>query len=95
MDAAKANQALADIQALTKEYKVGDIVEGNIIKIMDFGAIVDLGGGMDGMIHVSELQDGFVKNVIDVVKLGDFVRAKVYKVEDGRIGLSLKRMAGD
>ena len=95
MDAAKANQALADIQALTKEYKVGDIVEGNIIKIMDFGAIVDLGGGMDGMIHVSELKDGFVKNVIDVVKLGDFVRAKVYKVEDGRIGLSLKRMAGD
>ena len=92
MDAAKANQALADIQALTKEYKVGDIVEGNIIKVLEFGAIVDLGGGMDGMIHVSELRDGFVKNVTDVVKLGDFVRAKVIKAEDGRIGLSLKQM---
>jgi polyribonucleotide nucleotidyltransferase len=94
MDAAKANQALADIQALTKDYKVGDIVEGNIIKIMDFGAIVDLGGGMDGMIHVSELKDGFVKLVTDVVKLGDFVRAKVIKTEAGKIGLSLKQMAG-
>jgi polyribonucleotide nucleotidyltransferase len=94
MDAAKANQALADIQSLTKDYKVGDIIEGNIIKIMDFGAIVDLGGGMDGMIHVSELKDGFVKLVTDVVKLGDFVRAKVIKVEAGKIGLSIKQLAG-
>lgn len=94
MDAKKVNEALAEIQALTKEYKVGDIVEGNIVKILDFGAIVDLGGGMDGMIHVSELKEGFVKNVTDVVKLGDFVRAKVIRAEDGKIGLSLKALAG-
>lgn len=93
-DAAQATLALQEVQALTKDYKVGDIVEGNIIKMMDFGAIVDLGGGMDGMIHVSELKDGFVKEVTDVVKLGDFVRAKVIKAEAGKIGLSLKQMAG-
>ncbi len=93
-DAKQAEAALEAIKAMTREFKVGEIVEGPIVKILDFGAIVDLGGGMDGMIHVSELKEGFVKNVYDVVKLGDFVRAKIVKVEDGRIGLSLKQMAG-
>ncbi|MBI2888942.1 MAG: polyribonucleotide nucleotidyltransferase [Candidatus Liptonbacteria bacterium] len=88
----KVEAAVAEIKALTREIKVGEIVEGNIIKILDFGAIVDLGGGKDGMIHVSELKEGFVKSVTDVVKLGDFVRAKVVRAEDDRIGLSLKQL---
>ncbi|MBI5306154.1 S1 RNA-binding domain-containing protein, partial [Candidatus Wolfebacteria bacterium] len=46
----------------------------------------------DGMIHVSELKEGFVKKVEDVVKIGDKVRAKVIRVEDGRIGLSIKAL---
>ena len=84
---------VAHIMALTKEYKVGDIVEGNIIKTLEFGAIVDLGGGKDGMIHVSELKNGFVKTVEEVVKVGDFVRVKIIKAgDDGKIGLSLKQM---
>lgn len=84
--------AVAEIMGMTKEYKVGEIVEGPIVRILEFGAIVDLGGGRDGMIHVSELKQGFVKKVEDVVKLGDFVRAKIIKAEDGKIGLSLKQM---
>ncbi len=84
--------AVAEIMGMTKEYKVGEIVEGNVVKILEFGAIVDIGGGRDGMIHVSELKQGFVKKVEDVVKLGDFVRAKIIKVDDGKIGLSLKQM---
>ncbi len=91
-DPEKAKAAIAQIEAITKEYKVGEIVEGPIIKILDFGAIVDLGGGRDGMIHVSELKQGFVQKVEDVVRLGDHVRAKVVRSEDGRIGLSLKAM---
>jgi polyribonucleotide nucleotidyltransferase len=91
-DAKQAETAIAEIQSMTREFKVGEIVEGPIIKILDFGAIVDLGGGMDGMIHVSELKDGFVKQVTDVVKLGDFVRAKIVRAEDGRIGLSMKQL---
>ena len=84
---------VAHIMALTKEYKVGDIVEGNIINTLEFGAIVDLGGGKDGMIHVSELKNGFVKTVEEVVKVGDFVRVKIIKAgDDGKIGLSLKQM---
>ena len=86
-------EAVAEIKALTREYKVGEMIEGKIIKTLDFGAIVDLGGNRDGMIHVSELKEGFVKTVQDVVKVGDFVRAKIIRVdEDGRIGLSMKQL---
>ncbi len=82
------------ISGMTREFKVGEIVEGNVVKILEFGAIVDLGGGKDGMIHVSELKDGFVKSVEDVVKLGDFVRAKIISADEdgGKIRMSLKQM---
>ncbi len=87
--------ALNEIKALTREFAVGEIIEGNVIKNLDFGAIVDLGGGRDGMIHVSELKNGYVKTVDEVVKVGDFVRAKIIRVDaDGHIGLSLKQMQG-
>jgi len=91
-DADKAKAAIQQVQAITHEFQIGEIVEGEVIKILEFGAIVDLGGGKDGMIHVSELKDGFVEKVEDVVKAGDFVQAKVIKVENGRLGLSLKAL---
>ena len=84
--------AMKEIESIVREFKVGEIVEGEVIKVLDFGAIVDLGGGRDGMVHVSELKEGFVKKVEDVVKLGDFVRAKIIRVEDDRIGLSVKQL---
>lgn len=84
--------AIEQIKNITREFQVGEVVEGKVIKILDFGAIVDLGGGQDGMIHISELKEGFVQKVEDVLKLGDIVRAKVVKVENGKIGLSLKAM---
>jgi len=93
-DLAKVEAAVAEIVGMTKEYKVGEIVEGPIVKILEFGAIVDLGGGNDGMIHVSELKQGYVKTVEEVVHLGDVVRAKIIKAENGKIGLSLKQMEG-
>ncbi|TSC82636.1 MAG: polyribonucleotide nucleotidyltransferase [Parcubacteria group bacterium Gr01-1014_20] len=93
-DHAKMEQAVADIKALTREFAIGEIVEGKILKLLDFGAILDLGGGKDGMIHISEFKNGFVKDINEVVKLGDFVRAKIVKVEDGRIGLSVKQLPG-
>jgi polyribonucleotide nucleotidyltransferase len=92
VDLEKVEACVAEIMGMTKEYKVGEIVEGPIVKILEFGAIVDLGGGNDGMIHVSELREGFVKKVEDVVKVGDFVRAKVIKAENGKIGLSIKQL---
>ncbi len=91
-DMVSAEAALKEINLIVKGFEVGDIVEGPIVRILDFGAIVDLGGGKDGMIHVSELKDGFVKNVQDVVKIGDEVTAKVIKSEAGKIGLSLRQV---
>jgi polyribonucleotide nucleotidyltransferase len=85
-----AEDAAAFIKSLMREFEIGEIIEGPIIKILEFGAIVDLGGDKDGMIHVSELKEGFVKKVEDVVKLGDTVRAKIIKFDNGKIGLSMK-----
>ena len=93
VDMELVERACKTITASVKEYKVGEIINGRVIKILDFGAIVDLGGGRDGMIHVSELKEGFVKKVEDVVNLGDEVVAKIVKADpDGRIGLSLKNL---
>jgi len=92
-DKASAEAAYKTVEGIVREYKAGDVVEGKVVKIMDFGAIVAFGHGRDGMVHVSELKDGFVQKVEDVVKMGDSVRAKVIKTEPGgRIGLSLKNV---
>jgi polyribonucleotide nucleotidyltransferase len=86
-----AERALKQVEAIVHEYQVGEVVEGTVVKILDFGAIVEFGPGRDGMIHVSELKEGYVKKVEDVVKVGDFVRARIIKTEpEGRIGLSLR-----
>lgn len=87
-----AERALHEVEAIVKEYQVGDIVEGTVVKILEFGAIVEFGPGRDGMIHISELKEGYVKKVEDVLKVGDFVRAKIVKAEGGKIGLSLKAL---
>ncbi|MEX2033549.1 MAG: polyribonucleotide nucleotidyltransferase [Candidatus Colwellbacteria bacterium] len=86
------NRAVAEIKAIVKEFEVGEIVQGKVFKLFDFGALVDIGGGKSGLIHVSELKNEFVKEVTDVVKIGDEVKAKVIKVDNGRVDLSLKRL---
>ncbi len=93
-DLLKVEQAVAEIQGITREIKVGDVLEGKIVRMLEFGAIMDLGGGKDGMIHVSELKNGYVKTVEEVVHLGDVVRAKVISADEdgGKIRLSLKQM---
>ena len=91
-DQATGKKALEMVQSIMKEYAIGDIVEGPIVKILDFGAIVEFAKGHDGMIHVSELKDGFVKKVEDVVKMGDVVKAKIVKMDNGKVGLSIKQL---
>lgn len=94
VDEKLVRKAYDSIGASMKEYNVGEVVTGAIIKILDFGAIMDLGGNKDGLIHISELKDGFVKKVEDVIHLGDVATAKVIRIDpDGRIGLSLKNLA--
>lgn len=91
-DRTKVNAAVEYIKGLTKEFTVGEVVTGEVIKLLDFGAIVDLGGGKDGMVHISEVKNGFVDKITDVLKMHQTVTAKVVKVEEGKIGLSIKAM---
>lgn len=83
--------ARSEIEALCEEVKVGAVYTGKIVSVKDFGAFVELAPGTDGMCHISELAEGYVKSVTDVVKIGDMVKVKVILVDDqGRIKLSRK-----
>jgi polyribonucleotide nucleotidyltransferase len=83
--------ARSEIEALCEEIKVGTIYTGKVVSTKDFGAFVELAPGTDGMCHISELAEGYVKNVTDVVKIGDVIKVKVILVDDqGRIKLSRK-----
>lgn len=88
----KAEAAMNQIKGITHRYQIGETVEGEVIKILDFGAIVGF-NGKDGLLHISEMKDGFVKKTEDVVKIGDKLRVKIIKVDDdGRLGLTLKNV---
>jgi len=83
--------ALAEIEAITEEVKVGRIYTGKVVGIKEFGVFVELVPGQDGLCHVSELDEKFVKKVTDVVNLGDEIRVKVISIdEQGRVKLSRK-----
>lgn len=83
--------ARAEVEALAEEIKVGTIYTGKVVSTKDFGAFVEIASGTDGMCHISELAEGFVKNVGDVVKVGDVIKVKVINIDDqGRIKLSRK-----
>ncbi len=73
----------------------GDVVQGRIAEVRDFGAFVWLGNGQKGLIHISEISDEFVKDIREKVKPNQKVKIKVLSIkEDGRIELSLKQAAG-
>ncbi|MBX3355361.1 MAG: polyribonucleotide nucleotidyltransferase [Phycisphaeraceae bacterium] len=95
-DAAKGAQAKAEVEALGAEIKVGSIFEGKVVAVKEFGAFIELVPGTDGMCHISELSQGYVKSVTDEVKVGDLVKVKVINVdENGRIKLSRKALLVD
>ncbi len=79
------------ILALVKEPKEGEIYDGKVVKIADFGAFVEILPGFEGLLHISNLKKERVRKVEDVVKQGDIVKVKVMKIEDnGKIQLSMK-----
>lgn len=89
----KAMQKAADwVKDIAREAKVGEIYTGRVVKIMDFGAFVELWQGQDGMVHISELAEQRVNRVEDVIKYGDTITVKVIAVSpEGKISLSLKQ----
>jgi polyribonucleotide nucleotidyltransferase len=92
-DGEAAQQAVSMVEALTREIKVGDVFLGKVVRIMPFGAFVNLVPGKDGMVHVSELDTTRVENVEDVVKMGDEINVMVIAVEPGTGKVSLSRRA--
>jgi small subunit ribosomal protein S1 len=86
----------ASKQKMLEEIQEGQVRRGTVRNVMDFGAFVDL-GGLDGLLHVSEMSHRRVRNPAEVVKVGDVVDVKIVKIdrETGKIGLSLKQAMAD
>ncbi len=91
VDHAAGEAAMKWVEKLTAEVEVGSVYEGNVAKIMDFGAFVNILPGKDGLVHISQISDERVENVTDKLKEGETVRVKVLEVDkQGRIRLSIK-----
>ncbi|MCY2967069.1 MAG: polyribonucleotide nucleotidyltransferase [Planctomycetota bacterium] len=90
-DQAGVEDAVGRVEALTEEIKVGKIYNGTVSSVKDFGAFIEIVPGKDGLCHISELADGYVKSVLDICKEGDKVQVKVIAVDDqNRVKLSRK-----
>jgi polyribonucleotide nucleotidyltransferase len=90
-DQESGNKALKWINDITYVPQAGDIFEGEVVNIMDFGAFVNFAPGKDGLVHISEMRPFRVNKVEDVVKLGDVVKVKLKEVDDkGRYALTMK-----
>ena len=86
-------KALKMIQDIAREIEVDGIYEGTVTRIMNFGAFVDIGGGKEGLLHISKISSKRVEKVEDVLSVGDEVTVKVIEIDNqGRINLSMKAL---
>ena len=92
-DEKSARRAIEIIEGLTKEIEAGAIYTGKVSRILNFGAMVEILPGKEGLVHISELAENRVAKVEDVVKVGDEITVKVIDVDHmGRVNLSRKAM---
>jgi polyribonucleotide nucleotidyltransferase len=92
-DAAKAEEAKRRIQQITAEVEIGKVYEGPVTKILDFGALINLLPGKDGLLHISQIAHERVERVSDYLTEGQIVKVKVMETDEkGRIKLSLKAL---
>ncbi len=86
-------EAKRRIEEITAEVEIGQVYEGPVVKLLDFGAVVSLLPGKDGLVHISQIAHERVKAVSDYVKEGDIVRVKVVEMDDkGKVRLSMKAL---
>ncbi|UDG79804.1 polyribonucleotide nucleotidyltransferase [Candidatus Steffania adelgidicola] len=91
IDGDKAHHAIRRIQEITAEIEVGHIYNGKVTRIVDFGAFVAIGGGKEGLVHISQISDKRVEKVIDYLSVKQEVLVKVLEVDrQGRVRLSIK-----
>ena len=92
-DAAKADEAKRRIEEITAEVEIGKVYEGPVTKILDFGALVNLLPGKDGLLHISQIAHERVEKVTDYLQEGQIVKVKVLETDEkGRIKLSMKAL---
>ncbi len=92
-DPAKAEEAKRRIEAITAEVEIGKVYEGPVTKILDFGALINLLPGKDGLLHISQIAHERVEKVTDYLKEGQIVKVKVMETDEkGRIKLSMKAL---
>ncbi len=72
-------------------FMVGQVVEGKITGITNFGAFVEISPGVTGLVHISEVADVYVKDIKDFVKINDLIKVKILSMQDGKIGLSIRQ----
>ena len=90
-DESQAKRAKEIIEEIVREIEVGQVYEGTVIKLMNFGAFIDLGAGKEGLVHISKISKDRIKNIEDVLHEGDKVKVKVIEIDDqDRINLSMK-----
>ena len=90
-DIENAKKALKIIEDITREIEVGKIYDGVVAKIMPFGAFIDLGGGKEGLLHISKISNKRVEKVEDVLSVGDEVKVKVTNIDNqGKIDLNMR-----
>lgn len=87
------NSVLDYVKSMTYEPKAGDIINGEVVRILDFGAFVKISPTKDGLVHISEIKKERVEKVTDCLNIGDKVDVKIIKVDDaGKISLSMKAL---
>jgi polyribonucleotide nucleotidyltransferase len=92
-DSAKADEAKRRILAITADVEIGKVYEGAITKILDFGALVNLLPGKDGLLHISQISNERINKVTDVLQEGQIVRVKVMELDEkGRVKLSMRAL---
>ena len=95
-DLSAAEEARRRIEQITADVEAGTIYEGKVVRLMDFGAFVNILPGKDGLVHISQISDERVANVSDKLSEGDVVKVKVLEVDkQGRIRLSMKAVESD
>jgi polyribonucleotide nucleotidyltransferase len=87
-----ASKCKAHIKAMTATPEVGEVYDGVVTKIMDFGAFVEIIPGKEGLLHISQIDNKRVEKVSDYLKQGDKVRVKLIKIENGKFSLSRKEL---
>jgi len=84
-----------EVKQIVEKYKVGDVVEGEVTGVVEFGVFIKIQEGLEGLVHISELDWGLVENPNDLFKVGEKQKAKIIAIEGSKVSLSIKSLKPD